>query len=323
MSGVAKAVLGVGMSAGAGLLGAALVGTRDFRVRQHVIRMLATGARPVRVLHVSDAHFVAGQQAKADFISGLAELHPDFVVSTGDHVAFDSALDEFLVAYAPLLNIPGVFVFGSNDYFPPTLRNPLVYLLSERKRRLPQVAESDWRRVRDTFVSAGWVDLSRARWTTELNGVPFEFRGTDDAHLGWDDYSLVAGPPDVASSEGGVAVGVTHAPYTRVLDAFVADKLQLLIAGHTHGGQVCLPRLGAAEQHPLAGVTTVSPPVGRPLVTNCDLPPAMASGLFRYHDAWLHISAGLGTSPYAPLRLNCPPEACILDLMPMSEDAGQ
>jgi predicted MPP superfamily phosphohydrolase len=270
---------------------------------------------------VSDAHFVSGQRTKGEFIASLAELHPDLVVCTGDNVAFDSAFDDFVAAFEPLLKYPGVFVFGSNDFYPPIFKNPFVYLLPDRELVFPDVPESDWRRVHEVFTSSGWVDLSRARWTTELGGVPFEFRGTGDAHLNWDDYSLVAGPPSV-SSEAGIAVGVTHAPYTRVLDAFTSDGLELLLAGHTHGGQVCLPRFGAAVAHPLPGVTTVSPPTGRPLVTNCDLPPAMASGLFKYHDAWLHISAGLGTSPFAPLRLNCPPEACILDLMPVSEGAS-
>jgi predicted MPP superfamily phosphohydrolase len=272
------------------------------------------------VLHVSDAHFVAGQHSKVAFIAGLAELHPDLVVSTGDHIAFDSAFDDFMSAYGPLLKVPGVFVFGSNDYFPPVAKNPLRYLLPAREKTFPQVRESNWRRVKDAFIDAGWVDVSGQRWTIELNDVPFEFRGTDDAHLKWDDYSLVAGPTALDAARG-VAVGVTHAPYTRVLDSFAADGLKLMLAGHTHGGQVCLPRFGDFNTNPLPGVTTVCPPAGHPLVTNCDLPPQMASGLFRYADAWLHISAGLGASPYAPFRLNCPPEACILDLLPVSEDA--
>jgi predicted MPP superfamily phosphohydrolase len=318
--GVAKAVFGAGVALGAGLVGAAAVGVHDFRLRQHVIPILPAGAQPVRLLHISDTHFVAGQRAKAAFIASLAELHPDLVVSTGDHMAFDSAFDQLMAAYAPLLKIPGVFVSGSNDFFSPVFKNPLIYLLPERARAVPHIAELDWRRVRDAFVDAGWVNLAGARWLTELNALPFEFRGTGDAHIHLDDYSPVAGPPESCVSSSGIAVGVTHAPYTRVLDAMVADDVQLLIAGHTHGGQVCLPRFGAAEEHPLPNVTTVCPPVGHPLVTNCDLPPAMASGVFRYSDAWLHISAGLGTSPYAPIRLNCPPEACIIDLMPVTED---
>ena len=113
--------------------------------------------------------------------------------------------------------------------------------------------------------------------------------GIDDAHLRRDRYARVAGPVD------GFAIGVTHTPQRRVLDAMAADGHRLLLAGHTHGGQVRLPGVGA-------------------LVTNCDLERARARGLSTYGDAWLHVSAGLGTSPYAPVRLCCRPEASLLTL---------
>ena len=70
---------------------------------------------------------------------------------------------------------------------------------------------------------------------------------------------------------------------------------ELLLAGHTHGGQLCLPFKGA-------------------LVTNCDLDTGRAKGLHRHHGSWLHVSAGLGTSPYAPVRFFCRPEATLLTL---------
>lgn len=76
-----------------------------------------------------------------------------------------------------------------------------------------------------------------------------------------------------------------------------ADGADLIIAGHTHGGQVCVPGYGA-------------------LVTNCDLDPARAKGLSSHEGAALHVSAGLGTNPYAPVRLACPPEATMLHLLP-------
>ena len=133
-----------------------------------------------------------------------------------------------------------------------------------------------------------------------MRGLKLEFRGTDDAHLGLDDYSLVAGP---RSAEVDLSVGVTHAPYLRVLDAMTDDGVELIFAGHTHGGQVCVPGWGA-------------------LTTNCDLPPAQAKGSSVHRTAngrsWLHVSAGLGTSPYAPYRFACPPEATLLTLRPVS-----
>ena len=76
-----------------------------------------------------------------------------------------------------------------------------------------------------------------------------------------------------------------------------ADGFPLVLAGHTHGGQLWVPFYGA-------------------LVTNCDLDPRRAEGLSRHTDSTLlHVSAGLGTSPYAPVRFACPPEATLLTLV--------
>ena len=95
------------------------------------------------------------------------------------------------------------------------------------------------------------------------------------------------------------ASGIAHAPEPRVIDAYTADGVELLLAGHTHGGQVCLPGFG-------------------PIVTNCGIDRARARGLSRYgsagNEAWLHVSAGIGTSPYAPIRFACRPEATLLTL---------
>ena len=84
-----------------------------------------------------------------------------------------------------------------------------------------------------------------------------------------------------------------------MLDAFTEQGAQMLLAGHTHGGQVCVPGYGA-------------------LVTNCDLPREQVKGLSTWsaggRTARLHVSAGLGTSIYAPVRFACRPEATLLTL---------
>jgi len=118
--------------------------------------------------------------------------------------------------------------------------------------------------------------------------------GTDDPHLGRDRYGRVAGPADPSA---GLRLGVTHSPEPRILDAFAADGYELVLAGHTHGGQLRLPGIGA-------------------IVTNCGIDRGRVRWLSRWDDSWLHVSAGLGTSPYAPVRFCCPPEATLLKLVP-------
>lgn len=285
-----------------------LVEPRAFALREVTVPVLPRGADPLRVLHLSDLHLVPGQRAKTEWVRGLARLEPDLVVVTGDNMAHQDAPAAVLDAYDGLLDRPGVFVLGSNDYFPPTPKNPLRYFTDSHERgaaltsgRLP---------VGDLvagFTDRGWLDLDNRRATLQVGGLRLEFVGVDDPHLGYDDYAAVSGP---ASPGTDLFLGVAHAPYLRVLDAMTADGAQLVLAGHTHGGQVCLPFHGA-------------------LVTNCDLGTERARGLSRWWPgadnapshtappdaAWLAVSAGLGASPYSPFRLACRPEATLLTLV--------
>jgi uncharacterized protein len=89
-----------------------------------------------------------------------------------------------------------------------------------------------------------------------------------------------------------------------VLDGFAADGYDLVLAGHTHGGQLRLPGYGA-------------------IVTNCGIDRSRARGASRWGThTRLHVSAGLGTSPYAPARFFCPPEASLLTLVPLASGSN-
>ncbi|HSK55801.1 MAG TPA: metallophosphoesterase [Jiangellales bacterium] len=292
-----RTALALGAVGAAGLGYAAGVEVRAFRLRRASVPVLPPGQPPLRVLHLSDLHLTPGQRRKRDFVRRLAALDPDLVVDTGDNLAHPGAVPTVLDALGPLLERPGVFVPGSNDYFAPQAKNPARYLLPWGDATPVHRAELPWPELRDSLVDAGWVDLTHARATIDVDGRRLAFVGVDDPHLELDRYEEVAGKAD---PDADLAVGVTHAPYQRILDGMVADSYRLLLAGHTHGGQLCVPGWGA-------------------LVTNCDLEPQRAKGVSRHpaedpDGAWLHVSAGLGTSPYAPVRFACPPEATLLTL---------
>ncbi|MBK7822540.1 MAG: metallophosphoesterase [Tessaracoccus sp.] len=272
-----------------------------YTVRRFDLDILPPGGRSLRILHVSDLHLRAAQERKLAFVRSLAVLEPDVVVNTGDNITEPGAIAPLLAAMDGLRSLPGVFVFGSNDYFAPRSGNPLKYLLRRRSSTTYNTngrQELPWEQLRDGLEGCGWDDLTHRRATLEVNGYRLAFRGTDDAHLSRDDYSLVAGPADATAD---LNIGVTHAPYLRVIDAMAADGMDLILAGHTHGGQVCVPFYGA-------------------LVTNCDLDAARVKGMSSHtaggHTAHMHVSAGLGTSPYAPYRFACRPEVTLLTLRP-------
>ena len=298
-------------TAGIGGLGyASLIERNAFVLRRRSVPVLPRGHRPVRVLHVTDLHLVPGQRRKVAWVSALAALRPDLVINTGDNLAHPDAVPVALEAFRPLFDIPGAFVLGSNDYFAPTFKNPLLYLTPQFSRRTGDSTRLPTDDIVKGMLDGGWADLTNARALLDVAGESIELVGVDDPHVDSDRYELVEGPAD---PEALLTVGVTHAPYQRVLDAMTADGADLVIAGHTHGGQVCLPRYGA-------------------LVTNCDLDTGRVKGVSRWWPgagtdasapppsdaAWLEVSAGLGTSPYAPFRFACRPEATLLTLEPVA-----
>jgi predicted MPP superfamily phosphohydrolase len=285
---------GVTATGGAALAYASLVERNLFTLRRFDVPILEPDAEPLRILHISDLHMMPDQRRKQAWVAALIGTDPDLVVVTGDNMASPLAVPGVLRALDPLLHLPGAFVFGSNDYKGPLWKNPLQYLLPEREYRQGVDLPAD--DLRAAFIDAGWADLNNARTVLKAGGRSVELVGVDDPHVDRDDYPSVAGP---ATPGADLHVGVTHTPASRVLDAMAADGFGLLLAGHTHGGQVCVPGYGA-------------------LTTNCDLPQSMAKGLHRWpaSEAWLHVSAGLGTHPTAPIRFACRPEASVLTLIP-------
>ena len=295
---LARAALGVAVAGLGTLAYAGLYERRAFVLRRATVPVLPDGATPVRVLHLSDLPLTPFDRSRQAWVAGLTALEPDLVIDTGDNLAHPDAVPYVLRCLGRLLDAPGVYVWGSNDYYGPGLKNPLAYLVGPSTPRPELRPALPWGDLDAGFRRAGWTDLTHARATLEVNGIRFGFRGTDDAHLGRDDYFQVAGP--VERQDVDVALAVTHAPYRRLLDPMTADGHDLIVAGHTHGGQVCVPFYGA-------------------LVTNCDLDRHRVKGLSTYsaggRTSWLHVSAGLGTSPYAPVRFACRPEATLLTLV--------
>nr|WP_300340629.1 metallophosphoesterase [Actinomyces sp.] len=311
-------LLGLGAAAGLGLLGYALAEARMPVLRRRSVPVLAADEEPITILHLSDLHLTDRTQARVDWVRGLARVSPDVVINTGDNLSFASGLLPLGQALEPFLELPGAFVMGDHDYRSTVFKLPTRYLRADpRSADSPEDAEDvealPWRAVRDLQTSGGWADLGNARGHLTVGGRSIELVGVDDPHADRDVYpDPLLSPQEVLEPVRDHAgrplrLGLTHAPYRRVLDAMSNDDVDLALAGHTHGGQLCLPGYGA-------------------LVANCDLDTARASGLSRYPGRMsdptaadhmlLHVSAGLGTSPYTPVRLACRPEATLLTLVP-------
>jgi predicted MPP superfamily phosphohydrolase len=286
---------------------------RAYRVRREVVPVLAPGADPIRILHLSDLHLAPWQREKVAWVRSLADLAPDLIINTGDNLGHVDALPALTEALMAFDGVPGVFVHGSNDYFAPTPKNPLKYLAGPSKGETETAIALDTEALEGLLGERlGWSSLNNAVAQLSIKGSILEFMGTNDAHRGWDRLDILPGLVDALrelddddTDDPAIMIGVTHAPYQRVLNAFTTQRADVIFAGHTHGGQVCLPGGGA-------------------IITNCDLPRDRARGLSVWHHAhqasYLNVSAGIGTSIYAPVRFACPPEAVLVTLV--GDDIG-
>jgi predicted MPP superfamily phosphohydrolase len=256
-------------------------------VRRGLAILPSEGPAALSLLHLSDVHFVRRDARKAAFLASLPRA--DVTVVTGDLLAEPAAVETVVAALRPVRGRHASwFVLGSNDYYVPRPMNPFLYFVPARKRRRRRAPRGRSKELRAQLVADGWRDLTNVRDEIALDGLPVELLGLDDAHIDRHDLRLA---PRKAPERFGIAV--MHSPDSA--PETVACGYPLVVAGHTHGGQVCMPLVGA-------------------LVTNSDLPRRVASGMIRFGGSFVHVSPGLGTSRYAPFRFLCPPEATLLEL---------
>jgi predicted MPP superfamily phosphohydrolase len=278
-------VLGTGLVC---VLYGILVERSWFRLRRHRLHILPVGGPPsLTVLHLSDLHVLRRDPKKTRFLAGLPQA--DVTVVTGDFLAEPEAVEVAVAAVGPTKGrLASWFVLGSNDYFEPQPLNYLAYFRRHRPRRVASRGRPE--DLRAQLVADGWRDLTNIREPVALDGLPIELLGLDDAHIRRQDFRVA---PRALPDRFGFAV--MHSPDSAPEAA--ALGYDLLVAGHTHGGQVRLPFIGA-------------------LVTNSTMPRRLVDGLVQMGSAVLHTSPGLGTSKYAPFRFWCRPEATILELRP-------
>ncbi|MFM7014210.1 MAG: metallophosphoesterase [Actinomycetota bacterium] len=264
-----------------------------FVIRRQSIKVLPSGSEPIRVLQIGDIHLAPWQKRKISFLKSLSNQDFDFVVNTGDNLGHKNAVPSLVDALGPILKRPGVFVNGSNDYFAPVPKNPLSYLL--RSSAKPNSAPLDTDSMVSAFEKSGWVNLNNSNAKLKINNLEISFIGVDDRHINRADLSKV-------SAGEGFTIALTHAPYLEILEGLTDLGASVIFAGHTHGGQVRLPIIGA-------------------LTTNCDLPNAYARGLsgweFGERSVILSVVAGLGNSIFAPIGFSVGPRCEFLPCSPL------
>ena len=306
----AATALGAGVAAGTALAAYGAWEARQYTLREVTVPLLPAGHRPLRVLHLSDIHMAPDQRAKQEWLRGLADLEPDLVVDTGDNLAHRRSvpvvLDSLGAAPGPAghlgVRLQRLLLAGVAQprALPAARHRPAQHPHPPAALARPAAAASS--------TPAGCTCATSAA-SLKVGDTTFALAGVDDPHLQL--RRPRRGRRTRRPHRRRARSAITHAPYLRVLDRFAADGYDAVLAGHTHGGQVCLPGYGA-------------------LTTNCDLEPARAKGLHRHPadsrpgdpgSSWLHVSAGLGHQPLRPVPGRVPPRGDPADPRPAPEPA--
>lgn len=257
----------------------------------------AAASAPLRMLHLSDPHFAPVQEHRHRFVARCLATQPDLIACTGDLLGDPDAVGAAIATLAEP-GAPAVCVLGSNDRYGPMRKNPLRYLTDTDHRVFGEPLDTP--RLVSGLRAGGWTVLENESATVATSAGPVAVGGLGDPHIEHDDPDALRSRP-APGERPALRLGLVHAPYRRALSALAASGADLVLTGHTHGGQVRLPGVGA-------------------LTTNSDLPTAQARGLSRFdadgQGPWLHVSAGCGAARTSPPRLACRPEATLIDVVP-------
>ena len=264
--------------------------------------MLPAGEPPVRVLHISDLHITAARERKKRWIRELARLEPDLVVNTGDTISDPNAIPAILETLKPLARFPAVFVPGNNDYYIPKARSPVNYFTG----REPQLRRPDmpWPELATAMVEQGWTELTHLRTVLTIGAATVALAGVDDPHLYRARYEQIAGP----RADATVGIGLVHSPEPELIGRFAEDGYELVLAGHTHGGQVCVPFGPAIVTNRTTSAGLVGCTAGRTPGSMCrpaSAPSRCAHPLCPPAEGLLTVPARIGAAkPVRPLMLD-------------------
>jgi predicted MPP superfamily phosphohydrolase len=252
---------------------------------------MGAGFGRITVLHLSDTHASKRTGVTMRFLETLPDRIgevPDLIAITGDLIEDNSGIDPILRALAPFEARLGKFyVLGSHDYYQSDRPSYLKYFTSNGKS--PTAApRADTAKLEDGLHALGWSAVTNTSHSIETPQGPALVAGVDDPYLDRHRTDHIARPAGAR-----FALGLVHAP--DVVSEWALNGFDLVLGGHTHAGQVRIPGIGA-------------------LVTNSSLPAGLAGGAHRIGKTWLHVSPGLGTGRWAPIRFGAPPEATLLTL---------
>ena len=238
------------------------------------------------ILHLSDIHF-KGHVARDSTLrkilnSGVA----DIILITGDFITGNEDIDPVIDYLRDIRARDGVYgILGNHDYVLSTIYHHARYLVTKN------IIPNDWKRLLRSLEKINIKMLINQYAVVKTRGTKVFIEGTDDPYLGTPKIADV----DLEYISSNLKILMSHSPDILYSKEMQKKKFDILLSGHTHGGQIRLPRIG-----PVATATKFA--------TRRE-----AYGLYKRQNMYVNVSAGIGRSAL-PIRINCPPEVSILRL---------
>jgi predicted MPP superfamily phosphohydrolase len=264
---------------------------RRFRVQNITLPCRDGVVTPLRVLHITDTHFHGRDGVMLDFLRRLADAEEfDLVFYTGDLIHCPNGIASLIEAVSLFEPRLGSYaVLGGHDYV--QVKAPSVYWHMLTLRRLRWACRPNpVDHLVEQLEAGGVTVLSDQSARVECpDGRRLTLVGLRDAFQFEPDYESAW--RDVEPDEP--VVVLAHSP--DVLPEAARRGAVAAFFGHTHGGQIRLPGVGA-------------------LVTRTSMPRAATRGVFRCGETSCVVNCGLGAAPATPFRLRCPPEVVVAEL---------
>ncbi len=262
---------------------------RWYVLRTVKIRQVKKLKHPITILHLSDIHFIKKIGHKKSFFQRLSMLNPDLIFVTGDVIDCDDGISTAAQYLSGLRARYGTFlVLGNHDYYDYRTWDNISYHLMLQKN-------SPHRNDAERFVKAmqqiGVKVLVNESVEFNVHGAQVLIGGTDDP---------VTQKVEFEQALRGLSPKTFNILLTHQADALLKlshGGLDLVCAGHTHGGQIRIPFFG-------------------PIFCDSKLPRRFVSGLHLYKGIHLFVSRGLGAGRHLFPRFACRPEAVMLELLP-------
>ncbi len=265
--------------------------------RQLEVPGLPPGLDGLMVLHASDLHAGApgfNTRVIRKFIETARSAEPDVILLTGDLTDKKKDLTPFIEGLGSLSARHGKFAcLGNHDHgLRKTVIEDFVRRLAGRGLHRPVTGQKKRTvsTMRGMLAEAGVRLLENECITAKIGSDVVQFCGIDDFNYGYADLVSVAGQ---LQSSAGLRILLSHSP--DVIGELQRGSFQVVLAGHTHGGQICVPNPGSDK----IMLSTSGSNYGE--------------GQFQVNGAVMHVSRGVGTT-LVPFRFFSRPEITLLEL---------